>query len=169
MQQRYFREIGDPSIGGDMLRGTWRTNRHSQLVHRRSYRVVMWVDHEQAESWRKGEKIANGDRPVGGNGVVDRPVEALEHLPIGELGKEAIDRLIEAELAFLDQDHRGSGGDWLRHRGDAKDGVARHRLAIDRSPPDHVNFRLAAPADEGDQSGDRAMLDVARHQIMHAI
>ena len=56
-------------------------------------------------------------------------VEALEHLEVGELREELVDRRVEVELAALDELERRRRGDDLRHRGDPEHGVRRHRVA----------------------------------------
>ena len=109
------------------------------------------------------------DRPLRRHGVVERAVEARQHPAIGELGQQPIDRLVEAQRALLDQDHRRRGRDRLGHRGDAEDRVAAHRLAAaERLRADRVDVHLAAAADQRDEPRHAAALDVAGHDVVHA-
>ena len=43
---------------------------------------------------------------MGRNGVLDRPVDAAHHPSAGKLGEEPVDRLVEPDHAFLEQDAR---------------------------------------------------------------
>ena len=77
-------------------------------------------------------KVSRSRRVIGRlrrHGVVERPVEPLQHPAVGELGQQPIDRLVQPQLALLDQDHRRHRRDRLGHRGDAEDRVAPHRVA----------------------------------------
>ncbi len=111
--------------------------------------------HAQAQA--EGQQVSEGDRPVGGHGVVQRAVDVLEHLAVGQFGQQAVDRLVPPQLALLDQDHRRHGGDRLGHRGDAEDRVPLERVVLAQVlVPDHVDHRLAAAMDHGDDPGDLA-------------
>ena len=59
--------------------------------------------------------------------AVDRAERIEEHLSIGELGQQVVDRVVEAQPALLDQHERGHRRDRLAHRRDAE-----HRVALDR-------------------------------------
>jgi hypothetical protein len=49
---------------------------------------------------------------------------------LGEVREVLADLVVEAQLAVLDEQHRGgAGGDRLGERGEVEDGVGRHRLA----------------------------------------
>jgi len=51
-----------------------------------------------------------------------------QHPPVGQLGEQVVDGVVEAEPALLDQEQRSHGDDGLGHRGDPEDGIATHRL-----------------------------------------
>ena len=44
------------------------------------------------------------------------PCQSPEHLPLGELGEEDVDRLVEGEDPLLDEQRRAEGGHRLGHR-----------------------------------------------------
>jgi hypothetical protein len=83
--------------------------------------------------------------------------------------QKLIHRLVQAQPAFLYQDHRRGGGDRLGHRGDAEDRVAPHRVgAAERLQTDRIGMHLAPPADQRNESRQFAALDEACHDVMHA-
>ena len=57
-------------------------------------------------------------------------VKAFEHLRRGEIGQHLADRLIERELALLDQLHAGRRRDRLGHRGDPEHAVGGHGVVF---------------------------------------
>ena len=73
------------------------------------------------------------DRADCGHRVVELGVDGAQHLAMGELGHQIVDRLVEAQDALLDQRHRRRGGDRLAQRGDAEDGVSGQRLGLART------------------------------------
>jgi hypothetical protein len=107
---------------------------------------------------------------MGRRGVVHRPVDPAHHAPVGQLGQEPVDRVVEAQHAFLEQDHGGHRGDRLGHRRDAKDAVVPHREAAPHGHgADDVDMGLAPAAEHRDEAGRRAPLDVARHDLVQAV
>ncbi len=97
---------------------------------------------------------------MGRDGVVQRALDVLEHLAIGQLGQQAVDRLVQAQLALLDQDHRGGGGDRLGHGGDAEDAVARQLLGLVLvHAAGDLDDGLALAMDQGDDAGKLAGLN----------
>jgi hypothetical protein len=78
-----------------------------------------------------GQQVAQHDRPLRGtqlgraSGVkpLQDPGRAQYRVDIGQ-------RLFERELALLDKLHGRDAGHRLGHRGDAEDGVERHRRAV---------------------------------------
>ncbi len=137
--------------------------------HRLLDRVLLGVDHHRADTEAKGQKIAQRDRASGRHGVVERTVDALQHLAVRELGQQRVDRIVQPQLRFFDQDHGGRGRDRLDDRRDAENRVAPHRvLAAERLHAERIDVRLAAAADEGHESGHPAALDMAGHRLVHA-
>ena len=82
-----------------------------------------------AQPGRVREQMAHGDvtgrRPARVGFVCG--VERLEHLRGLERRQIHRDRIVQADVAFLNQHHHSHGSDRLRHRSDAKDRVPRHR------------------------------------------
>lgn len=81
------------------------------------------------------------------------------------LGYVALDRIVQFDLALLDQIHDAPGGDGLRNRGDPEDGVGGHRTAILAvrlavgSGPRH----LAVPHDGDTRSRNVVICEQVRH------
>ena len=118
--------------------------------------IAFWIgmlgrpDHHRAQAEGEGEQIAQRDRPFRRHGVVDRAFEAFQHAPVGKLGQQSVDGIVEAQLALLDQDHRRGRRHRLGHGGDAEDRVAPHRrVAFQRlaaRAPRHASRRGGSPA-----------------------
>ena len=102
-----------------------------------------------------------------GDGVaVDRPARIDEHPPVGELGQQLVDRLVEAQPALLDEDQRGDRDDRLRHRGDSEDGVALHRIARRRgSARRTADGDVVVARHQPGGAAQRAVLHVAGHHL----
>jgi hypothetical protein len=116
------------------------------------------------------EQVADGNRSVRGHRVVERPVEPLQHLAGGQLGKPPIHRIAEPQLAFLDQDHSRRGRDRLGQRRDAKDRVAPDRVAAaDHLHADRIDVHFAPPTYQHDDTAHLSALDIARHDVAHAV
>ena len=107
--------------------------------------------------------------PRRGHRLLERPVEALEHAAIRQLGQDCIDGIVEAKAPLLHEDQRRHRDDRLGHRGHAEDGVPLHGSApAQRHAADRVHVGLAPAAHQRDQAGDAAMLDVAGHGVVHS-
>ena len=92
---------------------------------------------------------------------------AAQHLAVGELGNQIVDRLVEAQDALLDERHRRGGGDRLAQRGDAEDGVSAKRPRLgERGASDDIDLDVIAACDEGDEPGHLARRHVRRHQLV---
>ena len=140
-----------------------------ELVHGEVDRAEASGGEVEPEAEAEGEQIAQGDRAVGGHGLIERAVEAGHHLAVRQLRQEALDRVVEAEQALLDQDHRQSGADRLGEGGDAEDGVALERAALVGLLADHIDVDFAAPLDQRDQPGHAIRADVAGHDLVHSL
>ena len=57
-------------------------------------------------------------------------VETFQHLRAREIGQHLADRLIQRELALLDELHAGRCRDGLGHGGDPEHAVDRHRIVL---------------------------------------
>ena len=159
----------------DPLVGPWRGRRVGRSLceerprQRPQDRCRVRRRHHQAETHQEREQVAHGDRPVRGHGLVERPVELLQHLAVGELGHQSIDGLVEPQLALLHEDHRRRRGDGLGHRGDPEDRVAPRSGSLPprRLRADRVDVDRSPPADQRDDPGDLVALDVAGHHVVH--
>ncbi len=105
-------------------------------------------------------------RFAGSVGVVERPVELFQHPAVGQLGQYRVDRIVQPQLAFLDEDHRRAGGDRLCHRGDAENRVALDRIAaVERFRAERLDMGLTAAADQRDKTGHLPALDEPSHHL----
>ena len=116
------------------------------------------------------QEVFHRDWTARGDCLVERPVDALQNSAVGELRKEPIDRLIERELAVLDEHHRCRGEDRLGHRRDAKYRVAPHRVvAAERFRPDHIDVHVLITSHERDDAGKLALRDADRHRFVQML
>jgi hypothetical protein len=77
------------------------------------------------------QQVAQGDRLLRGAKLRRAGrVEPLEYLRRAERGVDVRHRLLELELALLDELHRRDRRDRLGHRGDAEHGIERHVRAL---------------------------------------
>jgi hypothetical protein len=130
-------------------------------------RVSARRGHDAAESEAEGEQILHGDGAGRRHRVAELGVEAAQHLAVGELGQQVIDRAVEAQNALLDEGEGGHRGDGLGQRSDPEDGVAPHRLAVAKGlGADHVNVDLPLAGDEGDEARHGAPLHVPGHHFV---
>ena len=101
----------------------------------RSSRDLLELRHRLApdavgETCRVSEEVAQRDRSLGGAKLrCAAGVEPLEHLGLLQLRKQLAHRLIELQLALLDQLHAGGARDRLGHRCDPE-----HAVRGDRGP-----------------------------------
>ena len=145
------------------------TGRQAGLRHRLLDRMPGRPDHHGAQTEGEGQEIAHADRTLCRHRDVDRRFEALEHAAVGQFWQEIVDRIVEPELALLDQDQGRRRRDRLGHRGDAEDGVAPHRgVALERLPADRLDMGLAAPAHQRHQAGHGAARDVGGESMVQA-
>ena len=110
--------------------------------------MAQQVDHLH----RPGDRL--GQEAAGDPGAEDAEVRPF--------GNEAVNRVVERDLAFLDQHHEGDRGDRLGHRIDAEDGVglagqAPGQVAL---AADELVHDLAVTGDEDLGAGHAAGLQV---------
>ena len=127
------------------------------------------VQHLVAKARGMGQQVAQGDR-AGRRPQprLSRRVEPLQHVGSRQLRQDTADRLVERELALLDQLHRRDRGHRLGHRGDAKDRVLGHRRAGGKvAPPERALVNDAAVGRrQGYDAGHVAGLDGApQHRV----
>jgi hypothetical protein len=98
--------------------------------------------------------------------VVQRTVGPTQDAHCAELGQPTRDRVVESELAFLEQREREYDRHWLAHRRDAEDRRALHRQpVVDVAGPGGVGMHdVAAVPDERHDARHVARHNcVARH------
>ncbi|MGY4193136.1 hypothetical protein ACVIM9_002477 [Bradyrhizobium sp. USDA 4520] len=123
------------------------------------------IEQAVAEAGRVAQQMANGDRPLRRFGVVDRRRARPQHLAVSELRDEGLDRIVEPEAAFLDQQQRRAGGDQLGVGEDAEDVIgAQRNLRFLVGPSDAARVSDVAPDQNrpGD-AGQEIVVDVALH------
>jgi hypothetical protein len=169
VHQRQRPQAADPLVGRMWRRRLRGPDAELLLVHGLLDRIVARRHHDHAEPHAERQQVAHGDRPLRRHRVVERPVEPPEDRAPRQLGQQPIHRLVQPELALLHQDHGRRGRDRLGHRGDAKDRVAPDRVAAaERLHADRIDVHLAAPAEQIDDAGHGAALDMAGHDVVHA-
>ena len=96
---------------------------------------------------------------------------SLQHLGVRELGQVAFHRVVQQNAALLHQHHHGDAGDRLGHRGDAEQGVGRHRAALFavRHPEGAEVRDPAAPSDQHRCAGHVAVVHVGAEQIVQPL
>ena len=125
---------------------------------------------DQAVPHAERQQILDRDRPSCGDGVVERPVDPLQHPAVGQLREEPVDRIFNGERALFNKEHRRGREDRLRHRGDTKDRVAPHRLAAaERHHTDRIDVNVLAAGNERDDARQFAVRDASGHRVMKAI
>ena len=153
-------------------RGPWRTSDalETQLGLGPLDGVAARRRHHRAEAEPEAEEVFEGDRPVGGDRVVELGVDRPQHTPVRQFGQKVVDRILEPEEALLDQRHRRDGGDRLCERGDPEDGVARERgVCGEGRRADGVDVHVLAPGQERDQSRQESVGDMGRHRVVQAV
>ena len=97
-----------------------------------------------------GQQIADRHRPLRRPGFVRAIViDARQHdLAARELGKVFRHRIVDADLALLDEHHHRQRGDRLGHRRDPEDRVGRHRHGFRVELPGCVEKQLAVAVDD---------------------
>ena len=169
MHERKPPQAAHPLIRRRHGRRARRPHANLLLVGGRENWIRIWRRHQLPEAHTEGEQITVRDLPLRGHGIVERPIESLQHLALSQFGEQSVHWLVQPQLAFFHQDHRCNSDDWLGHRGNAEDGVAPHWGAItDRLRPHHINMHLAPPADQRDETRHFTALDIAGHDLVHA-
>ena len=117
--------------------------------------------HHAAEAHAVRQQIANGDRALRRHRVIELRGDGLQHAAIRKFRQPRLDRFVEPQLAFLDQNHRRNGGDGFRDRSDAKDRVALHRRRmVKRQRAERLHMNVVMMTDERNEA--RASLCVRR-------
>jgi hypothetical protein len=115
------------------------------------------------------EQVAERDRPGRRLRVVEGAGGRPHHPHGRELRRPAGDRVVEREVARFEKGERSHRGDRLRHRGDAKEGVAPHGTGVVEvadAGAGRVDDTSAAP-DERGGAGQMALVDERLNGIDH--
>ncbi len=168
VQQRQGGEAAQP-----LVRIVWRARLQPGDPQTRGFplnRVRVRRRHQHAVPETEGQKIAQCQRATRRLGLIERPVEAFQDAPVGQLRQYAIERLIQPQSALFHQNHGRDGRDRLGHGGDAKQRIACDRLAAFQIPiANRLDARFAAPVEQRHDAGDFAPLDVRRKYLAHAL
>ena len=134
---------------------------HDRRAHRRQI---------YAEPERGGQQVPYGDRPSRGNGLVQRTVDPLQHLTVGEFGQPLLHRVVQSQSALVEQGHHRRHRDRFGRGRHAEDRVPAHRRAtVMAHRPDRLDVRLITQADQGDESGDLPGLDMPCQYVAHSV
>jgi len=121
------------------------------------------------EAHAVGEKVLQRDGATSRHRVGQIGPHVPQYPSAGQLGQPAIHRFVEAQDAPLDQHQSAYGGDWFGQRGNAKDVVPLHRVALlERLGPHHVDPHLAPAGHQGNVPRHRAVLHMSSQAIMQS-
>ena len=127
--------------------------------------AVPGIEDAVAQPRTVAHQMADGDRPPGGLGLVQRGRAGAQNHAVSKLRNEGLDRIVQPQSAFLDQQQRGAGGDQLGIGKDAKDVVDpqwRLRFLVGPSDAIHVH-QISADQHRGRNTGQ----DVAVNEALH--
>ncbi len=161
----------EPLLRARRLRRQGRTvAADSIFTHQFLNRIRIGHRHHAAEAHAEGEQIAHGDRTLRGNRVVGLRGDRFEHATARKFRQPRLHGFIEPQLALLDQNHGGNGGDRLGERSDAKDRVALHRRRIaKRQGAERLDMYVIMMTDQRDDPGNLLALDISRQHLMHSL
>ena len=125
--------------------------------------------HAEAELER--QHVPDRDRAGRGHGgAVDGAPSVDQHPPVGELGEEVVDRIVEPQPALLHEHEGGDGHDRLGHRHDPEDAVPADGLGPapgqDAGDPD---LHVLVPGPEPRHAGDVIAFHMARHRLAQPV
>jgi hypothetical protein len=89
-------------------------------------------------------KIAKGDRSLSGHRVIELRGDRFEDAAICKLRRPRLDRIVDSQLAFLNENHCRNCGDGFPDRSDAGERVALHQRGLaerHRAQRLHKNMR----------------------------
>ena len=122
------------------------------------------------EAHAVGEKVLHRDGATSRHRVGQIGPHMPQYPSVCQLGQPAIHRFVEAQDAPLDQHQRAHGGDRFGQRGNAKDVVPSHRVALlERPGPHHVDPHLAPGEYQGHVPRQSAVLHVSSQAIMQSL
>ena len=123
------------------------------------------IEQSIAQPGAVGQQMANGDRAAGRLGVGERGGTRAQHLPLAQLRDEALDRIVQAELAVLHQQQHRAGGDQLGTRVHAKNMIGSQRnLLLAIGPAGAVQIdQLAALQHRRRHAGQQFTVDDLLH------
>ena len=135
-----------------------------ELLHQAVAGVVVGDTRSMAQ------QVLHGHRPVGRH-QFELAVVLNADLLIGKFRNVFGDRVVEQQMAFLQQHHDADGDDRLCHREDAEDRILRHRrrgsgilFAQSIEPAD-----LAAACHHHGHARYGSLVDIALERIRHAL
>jgi hypothetical protein len=121
------------------------------------------------EAHAVSEKVLQRDGATSRHRVGQIGPHMPQYSSAGQLGQPAIHRFVEAQDAPLDRHQNARGGDWLGQRGNAKDVVPLHRVALlERLGPHHVDPHLVPASDQGNVPRHGAVLHMSSQAIVQS-
>ncbi|MNS96538.1 hypothetical protein D3C72_1308400 [compost metagenome] len=164
-QQGQLAQARHPGIGrqGVRLEAGIDAGRRDRFLDR----PVAGAVHDGPEAHPEGQQVAQGDGAMRGDGIVEGALGRSQHAPVLELGQPLIHMVVEADARLFHQHQRGGREHRLGHRGDAHDRVPPHRRArLEVLDAEVGDVDLVPAADQQDESGDVAPLDVVAHALI---
>ena len=145
-----------------------RTGAELELGQRVEERLRPRCREVHADAKPERQHVVQRDRPLGGHRLpVDRTVSVDEHVPVGQLGKQRVDGIVEPQLVLLHEDERRHRQDRLSHRRDAEDAVAtdRRRFASGE-PAGDTDLHLIACGEQPGDTADPVLRDMVLHRLV---
>lgn len=114
-----------------------------------------------AVSGAERQKVTYGDRALGGHGIVELAVDRPQDPPVRQFRQESINRIVEPQPAFFDENHRGDGSDRLRHRSQAEERIRLHsRRAIEAKRANGIDVLRTSPTDHRNEAGQLTAINM---------
>ena len=142
-------------------------------IHRAEHlaRLIRLVENragiEQAIAQTRGvsQQVTDGDRSGGWVGIVDGTRVTAQNAAIGKLGDEALDRIVEREMAGLEKQQDRHRGHQLGVRKGSENMVAAQRNpALPVSPTHLIHVNQIAPRQHRPgHTGQHIEIDIALH------
>ena len=123
------------------------------------------IEQSIAQPRAVSQQMAHSDRAAGRLGVVKRSGARAQHAALAELRDEALDRIVQAELAVFHQQQHRAGGDQLGARIHAKNMIGSQRnLLLAIGPAGAVQIdQVAALQHRRRHAGQQLALDDLFH------
>jgi hypothetical protein len=167
IEQRQRGKPAHPFVGRGRPLRFRRTAAQSELAHGLEQRLGPGRLEVHPEPERERQDIANRDRPASRDGVAVKwtaPID--EHPSVGELGDQRVHRILETQLAVLDQEQRPDSNDRLGHGGDAENAVPTNGFgfAAGEAAGD-ADLDVVAAGRQPRNAADAVLFHMTRHHV----